>query len=405
MMKVMAVLLGLSFPLINIRLPLPVWSPSIFMIAIVAFILIFITKYKYKFKAYYIEIFIAGFFFMVTVSTVYSLDLGFGIERLVKLVVILSIYFFLSRALFISNFDFQIFVKASLISSSVFLLYLGYIYLVVFNVNYIGVNTDYPTGENKNALAFLLVVAIPFYYGLLESKRYLFNSKFISILLLLIVLTGGLLTLSRSFIVILAIYICILALISKKRLNFLFLFFGSFSLMIFLGSEYLSESLIMKAGDRLESLFFIFGNSIYHDGGDSIISGTSSINKREFLIEKAFSIFYEHPLLGAGNGSFMIFPPETLISHNDYALVLAEQGIIGFVFYVLMVIGFIFVANKNWKISREWLDKSIFIAVIGLTINMLSNNIYDSIYLWFIYAIVTARYFKINKKREVRLNA
>jgi len=391
--KVSAIMLGVFMPLINIRFPLPYWSPSLFMFVIIGYVLLSFGSKKGITKLCFFDVSVLLFLFCIIASTLYSYDFEYGFLRAFKLFIVVSVYFLLSRAMVRAELDYSLLFKFVFISAFFYLCYLSYIYLLVFGVGYVGVITEYPTGENKNALAFVLVCIIPFLYGLFASKDYLLNNKFITWFFLVVIIISGLMILSRSLIVILIVYFFLILLSEGVAFQKMVSYFFIGAIVIIFGSRYIPDTVLTLGYARIESLVLLFNDNYQLS---DVVSGANSISRRSDLLSKAIDVFTQYPLFGAGNGAFMAFPPVSLISHNDYALVIAEQGLIGLLIFLVLVSGFLYVAFINYRKSSYWIDLSALMAVIGVSINMFSNNIYDSIYLWFIYSVLSARYCKIN---------
>ena len=80
-------------------------------------------------------------------------------------------------------------------------------------------------------------------------------------------------------------------------------------------------------------LFHRFANSyIEMQTGGDITSG------RTYYYDLAYKAFEEHPILGVGVGGFISYTGADTDVHNTYLQVLCEQGIIGFVFYLIPII-------------------------------------------------------------------
>jgi tetratricopeptide (TPR) repeat protein len=149
--------------------------------------------------------------------------------------------------------------------------------------------------------------------------------------------------------------------------------------------------------------------------------------ERVDLWEKTIKMSIDHPITGVGQGNWrIIFPTYKLDNlrsetgevffqrpHNDFLWVLSENGILGFIFYLLIFIISFFYLFQTIKRSQLIEKKYMALALVfGLTayviIAMFSfpkERIEHQIFLHMILAITMVEYEKIKPRQEKKTNA
>ncbi|WP_196600953.1 O-antigen ligase family protein [Pectinatus frisingensis] len=118
-------------------------------------------------------------------------------------------------------------------------------------------------------------------------------------------------------------------------------------------------------------IFLLLTSMIYfsvpyiHNRTDSIINSKNSSNHERFLIyNSALNITKDYPILGIGTDNFKDAYQKHYISskakepklehaHNIYLESLAENGIIGFLSFIVMLGYFMYICWKMWKYDRQ----------------------------------------------------
>jgi O-antigen ligase len=86
------------------------------------------------------------------------------------------------------------------------------------------------------------------------------------------------------------------------------------------------------------------------------------------LWKESLATFSLHPILGVGGGAFRVVNPYRTAAHNTYLSVLAELGIIGFVFFIsILMIGFYSVLLHPKQELLLWLT-TFLILLIGISV-------------------------------------
>lgn len=76
-------------------------------------------------------------------------------------------------------------------------------------------------------------------------------------------------------------------------------------------------------------------------------------DERMILLREAIQVGCEHPLCGVGPGNFRLFSSPRLFSHNTYAELFANTGIIGALIYIIMVGAFCWISWKRWRQTHD----------------------------------------------------
>jgi len=289
--------------------------------------------------------------------------LGFTIAQLGSIFYALNIY----EAMFTSfkwvTWLYLIFVLFQLIKQQIIsekflvnlLIYCGLIISIVGLLQYLGIDL-YRIGAggrelkgtmgNPNLMGSFLVIIFPLgFYGLLAASK---NERILKLAFLLFVFIATILSGSRTAYLILFIELVFCGIYYFK--NYL-----SLKLLYWL----IPSVLLVLIG---VSLVIYKQLDIYNFG--ALIS-TGTIKTRTTLFTQTMQMVSENPWLGVGSGNWKIFIakygldafPEAMQGgavsyvrpHNDYLWVLAENGIVGFSFFCLFIIGTIRLVARTLK--------------------------------------------------------
>jgi O-antigen ligase len=140
---------------------------------------------------------------------------------------------------------------------------------------------------------------------------------------------------------------------------------------------------------------------MFQDASRSILDGTDTIGLRYRLWRVAWQIWQDYPLAGVGIGKFSEFSLlygfissyQNLGAHSIYFTLLAENGLVGLIFYLGLMIsalGQLFhVARSNhgeWSsLARTWLFILLLVLIGGIT----KNDQYDK-FPWLIPGLALA---------------
>ena len=124
---------------------------------------------------------------------------------------------------------------------------------------------------------------------------------------------------------------------------------------------------------------------------------------RTLLLRKGIQLFFESPIYGHGQNSFLPLVKKKFgihgVAHNEYLSYLVEYGILGLIFFV-MILKKIF--QHVWKHIKEtshvW-DKLLYISYIagfcGYHFSLLAQNESQPRYIFWIYTAIILKYDKI----------
>lgn len=128
--------------------------------------------------------------------------------------------------------------------------------------------------------------------------------------------------------------------------------------------------------------------------GKEISSGT--LNERSVIWANAYEEWEQSPILGHGLGSFRRIINRYNVdytAHNSYVAITAEQGIVGLVLYLSVIVTVLMCA---WRLKGD--DKWLLLSVILIiAIGQLSLTLQDKMYIWFGYTLIVLNLY-INKK-------
>ena len=368
-----------TFPLLEIPY-------SYIWISCSIFCLLFFNDLKVKLS----EVIIFGF--ILAVASIYFI-LGFpnnlSSDKPAADLSYLTIYF-LKIILGILNFwavinlirnkkDLLLFIATCSFFVILIILFLSWKYLIVYDLDYIGVVVDDSLGGNKtfkNSLATSLALLFPFLFaGLSEEKRLraLFILSFFSVLFFLYYVN------SRSALIILLLQFLIFLILSKSQ---------ALKRSLKIGSVILIAGLTLT-GFSLNQ--WINKSGTYSDSGYELIvkEGLMQTHRGRMLVESLEGA-YDSAGLGNGLSTFRIRPSNEgsrTETHNDFALLLYEQGIIGFGLITYLILWRIYLSVQLAKrLNNRYVEASA-ASLIGLMVSLLFINIIQTSIFWTLIAL------------------
>lgn len=403
--KVLLLATGITLPLLTLRVELPVYTITFYLFFISLLMMYFYIK---RFSSerrpivFYInslDILISIFFLIITLSLLYSVDQLYAIMRWSKLLISVIFYFLLKTVLVEKPLYFETISKYAVITLFFYLGILGYYYLVVFNADYIGMELQYETKAGRNSLAFMVCILLAFSLCYTFENIKTKTSMIIRLLMFTLLIIGIFLIQSRGLFIIFCIYLLLYFLLTKVNFKNLLKVLLILFLLYSLGNIFISADIKQSVQNRFYSLLVFVDNEYVTE-----YTGTS-ITVRSDLVERGIELFSESPILGVGLGSFMThgstqFP----ISHNDYILVLSEQGIIGLLTFLLFLGSFIKLAYNNLKRQNTPTNQGLFLSICGISVYLLFINAYDNLLFWTIIAAISANGFHLHNKNNTKGN-
>lgn len=119
--------------------------------------------------------------------------------------------------------------------------------------------------------------------------------------------------------------------------------------------------------------------------GSELSSGT--VSERSIIWKKAWYELGEKPLTGQGLGSFrhtMNKHNVEYTAHNSYISIAIEQGIIGLLFYLAVIVTVFWQALSLNNVQRWLLLPTLLVVVLG----QMTLTLHEAMYSWFVYMVV-----------------
>lgn len=245
------------------------------------------------------------------------------------------------------------------------------IYSSMMNNYLVGHSYSGIAGDLPNAMFYssILFAYAAINVVLTNRKRYL--------LVMLISIISIMLTGKRSAIVILTGALFIIAIVSffqQKKISIKVVFFS-----------------IVIACIGLYILFFTSIGGILLEKNAAISSTGDLSNGRLYLIHKMFLIFQSNPIVGIGSLATKNYYGDYL-GHNIYLQCLSENGIVGFLALIVLLISNLrnTISDIKWVYSSEYHDNeiyitygylSLFIQIFFIIYGFLGNPLYGPIFL------------------------
>ena len=317
-------------------------SYSYIWIAAAIFCLLFFNDYKININEILI---IPVFIIVVSFYFILGMPDSLSSDKPIQDIIYLTTYYtklifgFLTFWAILNIFKNPEDITLFLISCSVFIIYivsfLAWKYLIVYDLDYIGVVVDDSLGGNKtfkNSLATSLALLSPFLFAAVNKEkklRTLYLVSFLSVLFFMYWVN------SRSALIILALSFLIFLFLSKSK---------SIKRVVRIGIV-ISIVLLTVTGFSVNQ--WVNKSGTYSDSGYKLIvqEGLLETHRGRMLIASLDGA-YESAGLGNGLATFRIRPSNEgsrTETHNDYALLLYEQGIIGFSLITYLILWRIFI--------------------------------------------------------------
>ena len=215
-----------------------------------------------------------------------------------------------------------------------------------------------PTNQVSTVFGLGLVICFYFWYNKLD----LTGNKYLDLATGLAFLAQGLLTFSRGGIIVAIFSIIFLVLLTYKRLNSKNLILVLFTTILF---SFLFNYIDAITGGKLSLRYQGETEGTYKYGVEKDLKKMTS--GRSMIFEEDLKLWLTAPILGVGIGSSRHIrggTEESVSSHIELSRLLAEHGVCGLVYFVvLMNLGL-----KIWNKSR--LDKSKIIYFVLFFIGM-----------------------------------
>jgi O-antigen ligase len=188
----------------------------------------------------------------------------------------------------------------------------------------------------------------------------------------LLIVTAGIMTLSRSFILLLVL-INIIAIVANKK--------NSISLLA--GSTAVVVVLTVSSLFNLNTLRFTAFQSIFE--GNNVQTRTITQNSRDETWALYTDLILDNPVVGVGYGTLQgisrtKYSDVSFGVHNTFLMIIGESGIIPFMLIIIIYASLMFKSFKNLKTNPEY----AYITTIVVTSLIVSHNYFDNYLILFI---------------------
>lgn len=266
-------------------------------------------------------------------------------------------------------------------SSAVFLIGLIYFYAFIFHAGFLGVHTEAETASNRNLLSWYLTLIFPY---AMTCSFWSKNRKpaFIplSIFVLAMIYIGSRMAWVATFLAVLAIALLAGGQEAKKR----FLKITVLATAVFLASLLGLNELANVAGTEGDLSYQSRFQDLLSLGSDQRYS---SIEIRMELNRENWQYFLSSPLIGIGYMNSSVRNLYGLVNHNDWLLLLADTGIVGFGLFAA-ILGWI--SLQAWRLRGHdwWVTHGNLGALVGIITSLFFIDAYTTVFLWVILAMI-----------------
>ena len=273
---------------------------------------------------------------------------------------------------------------------------------------FVNINKIKASNGNKNLLASILFLTLPFViYSIGISKIW----KYISFILVFIILIIFWILQTKTVIIgFILFFILNIAYLLITKSNVI----GKVRLLILVISTLILITSITFISVKYQNLFPL------------LFSG-NTLKTRILLWENSFQMIKENTLFGVGAGNWQIYFPKFGLDkfgigdivangtttyqrpHNDFLWIFCEMGILGIISYLFLFVSFFYYGIKLIKNQLEkkanWLYALFFSTIIGYILISFADfpfeRIEHQIVLYTIFSIVLGNYY-LNKKTELK---
>jgi len=381
--KLLCYLVGIFVPLVAARLSVGSYEMPLYLIPLnLLFIKAIMIKMRERYLLEQENLYPVLLMLSIIVSALFSQIID--VSGIIKMALNIFIYFQTIVILKTINENaLDIIFKAAILSCSAYLIVLIYIYIIEFNVLYIGVNLDHATKEGRNSLAFMLAFMVPISIQYLSGLA--INKSKILLVCIIVNIFGAILTQSRGLIIaiIISTTIAVINLIRKGNWRTSLQWIVLFSAILLFMSVYLPD-VFNSIYNRYSTIGSIF------QGDDIGYSAEVRIDSYKY----AFETFDSAPILGIGYSGFMESNFTGKGTHNDYLKVFSELGLFGlFIFFLIF--------KTTYKKCIILMNSTNEVSKLGITFSVITIFIY----IIFINALETPLFWlALGMLRGIRIN-
>lgn len=230
---------------------------------------------------------------------------------------------------------------------------------------------------NRAGVACLIAFSLTFYL----------QNKYFKLFLQLLIVTAGIMTLSRSFILVLLV-INIIAIIANKK-NSISLVAGSIAIVLVLTASSLFN---------LNTVRFSAFQSVF--GSQEIETKTITKGSRNETWALYTDIILNNPITGIGYNALHGNQSRINIKsgvHNTFLMAIGESGILTFLLFIILYLALLFRSLKHLKTNPEYAC----IATILISFLLVSHNYFDNYLILFISIWL---YDRVKSKSEIEIS-
>lgn len=346
-----------------------------------SFIFYFVIKKEKSLKMHSLIYAYSAFVILALIGSFYGDDFDRSASRSLQLFLILVNMFFMYNVF--RKFQlYNSFLNGILLGAFInYLLILGILNVPFEIIMPGGGNRAMGTTGNPNTLAIIMIISILVSILYLNSKmnKYLMYYQYINIFLAIYTIIA---TVSKKGIIFSSMLILIFLSTTLKEPRKLFRLLSMVLITSLLLTYLVDMEGVFANIESITKRFMAFESQL--SGGD-IVSG--STGDRAYLIQAAWEVFKDYPLLGVGISNFQNFNRLGLYAHNNYMELLAGVGMVGTVIFYSI---YYFSLKAIAKIKDLNL-KIIFVFFIFILLIMdIAVVSYGSKYLLYILVFITA---------------
>ena len=127
-------------------------------------------------------------------------------------------------------------------------------------------------------------------------------------------------------------------------------------------------------------------------------------DSRTFLLQESIKVGFQHFPLGVGAGNYLMYSKTRHFSHNSYAELFANVGIVGLVLYLMLIMSFISLQWNRYRRTNDKMFTSFLIFGIIYAIDQLFYVFYTDLWLISFFILVATHsdsYYKRHYSKKL----
>lgn len=285
-----------------------------------------------------------------------------------SLIVFVFIFYVLKNTIFNQPDSLKKLFIPLIFISTIILIVLIIRYYFHFNSKYLGIILEFRTETGKNQLALYLGMLFPVVLNTFLNKRNFYTFIYLIVHLIAVIYVdsrGVLLCLFLSYM------FTFIFLKNQPRLQ-LITIFGLISILVFLVFNFVNNFSLFI--DKMNSYNAVKDVHLY-----------KSNEMREILATKSIYFFNSSPFFGIGTNNFLA--QVGIVNHNSYLQILSEQGVVGFTFFLLLLI-ILFYVIKQLSKNCNGFEHAFIISSLVPIFYFTFINAYNFLLIYIFWAIL-----------------